>query len=64
MLAQFAIVNPLILVVLVRSVAASIPAPLGGYVAPGYFNIAMLIFFAANFIVIRRSGTAPATERS
>ena len=59
-----AIVNPLILVVLVRSVAASIPAPLGGYVAPGYFNIAMLIFFAANFIVIRRSGTAPATERS
>ncbi len=57
-----AIVNPLILVILVRFVAALIPAPLGGYVAPGYFNVAMLLFFVANFIVIWRSRPGPVTD--
>jgi hypothetical protein len=47
-----ALANPLMLVILVRFVAARIPAPIGGYIAPGYFNIAMLLFFVANFIVI------------
>ncbi len=52
-----AMVNPLFLLLLVRFVAALIPAPIGGYIAPGYFNIAMLLFFAANFVVIwRRPG--------
>ena len=53
------IVNPIVLIILVRFVAALIPAPLGGYIAPGYFNIAMLLFFVANFIVIWRSSTSP-----
>jgi hypothetical protein len=57
-----AIVNPLILIVLVRFVAALIPAPFGGYIAPGYFNVAMLLFFVANFIVIWRSSTSPVTN--
>lgn len=57
-----AIVNPLILIVLVRFVAALIPAPLGGYIAPGYFNVAMLLFFVANFIVIWRSRSGPVTD--
>ncbi len=57
-----AIVNPLILVILVRFVAALIPAPLGGYIAPGYFNVAMLVFFVANFIVIWRSSTGPVAD--
>jgi hypothetical protein len=51
-----AIVNPLILVALVRYLTALLPAPIGGYIAPGYFNIAMLLFFIANFIVIQHSG--------
>jgi hypothetical protein len=50
-----ALVNPLILVGSVRFFAALIPAPLGGYIAPGYFNIAMMLFFVANYIVLRRS---------
>ena len=57
-----AILNPLILIVLVRFVAALIPAPLGGYIAPGYFNVAMLLFFVANFIVIWRSSTSPVSN--
>jgi hypothetical protein len=57
-----AIINPLTLIVLVRFVAALIPAPLGGYIAPGYFNIAMLLFFVANFIVIWGSSTGPVTS--
>ena len=57
-----AIINPLTLIILVRFVAALIPAPFGGYIAPGYFNIAMLLFFVANFIVIWRSSTAPMAD--
>ena len=49
-----AIVNPLVLILLVRLVASLVPAPLGGYVAPGYFNLAMLLFFMANFVVLWR----------
>ena len=57
-----AIVNPLVLIVLVRFVAGLIPAPLGGYIAPGYFNVAMLLFFVSNFIAIWRSNTSAVTN--
>lgn len=50
-----AIVNPLSLLLLVRFAASLIPSPIGGYIAPGYFNIAMLLFFTANFVIIWRS---------
>ena len=54
-----AVINPLVLIVLVRLGAALVPAPLGGYIAPGYFNIAMLLFFVSNAVVIRRSRSDP-----
>ncbi len=47
-----ALANPLMLVILVGFVAARIPAPIGGYIAPGSFNIAMVLFFVAYFIVL------------
>lgn len=58
-----AIVNPLFLLLLVRFVASLVPAPLGGYIAPGYFNIAMLLFLVANFIVVWRISRSTAIDR-
>lgn len=49
-----AAVNPLTLIVVIRFVTSLLPAPLGGFVAPGYFNLAMLCFFLSNYVAFRR----------
>ena len=41
-----ALCSPLALLLMVRALAALLPAPVGGFVAPGYFNLTMLTFFA------------------
>ena len=44
-----ALFSPLALLFLVRALAALLPAPVGGFVAPGYFNLTMLLFFVICF---------------
>ena len=48
-----ALCSPLALLLLVRALAALIPAPVGGFVAPGYFNLTMLLFFGICFGALR-----------
>ncbi len=53
-----ALCGPLPLLLLVRALAALLPAPVGGFVAPGYFNLAMLLFFAICLGAMREQPTA------
>ena len=48
-----ALCNPLTLLFMVRAPAALLPAPVGGFVAPGYFNLTMLLFFGICFGMMR-----------
>ncbi len=47
--------SPLPLLLAVRALASLLPAPVGGFVAPGYFNLTMLLFFAVCFGALRRT---------
>ena len=65
-----ALCSPLALLALVRALAALLPAPVGGFVAPGYFNLTMLLFFGICFgamraraLPARQAGTARAATR-
>ncbi len=49
-----ALLSPLPLLLMVRALVALIPAPAGGFIAPGYFNLTMLIFFITCFVTLRR----------
>ncbi len=53
-----ALFSPLALLFMVRALAALLPAPVGGFIAPGYFNLTMLLFFVICLGAMRERSTA------
>lgn len=50
-----ALLNPFIVLVILFPIIFSLPYPIGGYVAPAFFNIATLVFFTiSTFIILKR----------